>query len=334
MQAAFSGTAGTGKSFAKAKDVIPAPAWNRGNLEEWRASLSEERRRADEERLSYLFNLAAKVPELKDALDWAREHGIEFIVDRQARAGGYYTIGTGVVALVEQSFCSDARAVGVLVHEIRHAWQDYYGMFPTTGKSFPGYFMRLSACEADATAHQQLASGQYERSVLLDASRKKREALDPTGIPELQKTVDDKQSDESKLWQGFQSWYRGKADFYWRFSASWLGSRLGIPGVTVPDLRIEYQPYKDKEVPKIEGIDITRDEQLRRLGKGFKGGNYFNVASRDQLAREYLSPLSAERGFTRLRPGFVYATSVRKTVNEIRRRQLRLKHERGYEALI
>lgn len=303
--------------------------WDRGNLAEWRAALPEERRRKDEEKLSRIFNLAAKVPELKDALDWARDHGIEFIVDHQAKAGGYYWVGSGVVAIVNSSFDDDAYATGVIVHETRHAWQDYYGMIPTVGKTMTDYFTRLSLIEADATAHQSLASEQYNISHWLDQERE-RNGL---SVASLEKWLKDGDQNQYNLWRGFQTWYGDKALYYWRHSVKLFGSRLGIPGVHMHDLGAEYQPYAGRPLPRTEGIDITRPEQVRRLGKGFNGKNYFNVAANDAFAREYLSPARAEVCYREQKASGKPRRPSR-IVNEIRRRQLRLKHHRGFSPLI
>src|SRR5689334_22308940 len=100
------------------KNVRQPVQWKRDNLESWRASHPQERQQEDRQQLAELFNYAAEVPVLKDALDWARDHDIEFIMDETTSAGGYYHMGTGVVALSKRFFGDKHYIIGALVHEI------------------------------------------------------------------------------------------------------------------------------------------------------------------------------------------------------------------------
>jgi hypothetical protein len=310
-----------------ANDDHPEARWDRGNLAEWRAGLSPQRRAADRKKLARIFNLAAQVPELRDALEWAKDHGIEFIVDRKAKAGGYYTVGTGVVAIVNNSFKDISFAAGVMVHEIRHAWQDWYGMIPTTGKSFTDYFMRLSVIEADAMAHGLLTERQHGYSRYRDHWEKSPPS--PRRDRELawnERRLHDNVGANQYLWSDFTWWYSQHANYYGDNAIKLFGSKLGVPGVQKPDLQQEYDPYKDRRVPKVPGIDVTRYEELRRLGKGFKCGNYFNNASRDLLDRQILVPGSAAAMYAGNRPVAL--------ANEIRKRELLLKRHKGKAELL
>ncbi len=338
MQAAFSRSAGHPSTKARcqppANDDTAAFAWDRGNLEEWRASLSPERRNADLKKLSHLFNLAAKVPELRDALEWAKDHGIDFIVDRQANAGGYYTIGTGVVAIVDEPFQSDRRALGVLVHEIRHAWQDWYGMIPTTGKSFTDYYMRLSVIEADAMTHQYLAERQCAYAANIECVRNSP----PSSQRDRRLAWFEQEfrgSDStSQLWCDFTSWYSSRAKYYGSAAIKLFGHKLGVPGVPKPDIAAEYNPYKDRPVPKIAGLDVTRHEELRRLGKGFRSKNYFNSASRDLLDRHILAPGRAATRYALFGRAEAASRPPLRLASEIRKRELLLKRHKGKAELL
>ena len=107
------GLAATDTGFRATRDFTFVPGqktgWNKAGLEKFRAGQSAERIARDKKQLSRMFSLAAKSPELADALEWAESHGVEIIVDRTSSSvGGYYWAGSGVVALGEE-----AQAVGV-----------------------------------------------------------------------------------------------------------------------------------------------------------------------------------------------------------------------------
>jgi len=71
----------------------------------------------------------------------------------------YYTYGSGVVALNKerashQSIWGKASIAGTTVHELRHAWQDRYGMFDSNNqRSFHETLTINRLVEADAWAH-------------------------------------------------------------------------------------------------------------------------------------------------------------------------------------
>lgn len=311
---------------------VPKTNWNKTSLEEFRASLTPARLKEDEKQLSRLFSIAAKVPELKAALDWANEHNIDLIVDRTSRGiGGYYSVGSGVVAFSAPAFGSDMKLAGVAVHEIRHAWQDYYGMIATADTKFADYFIKIALIEADATAHQMLAEEQASLAGGREAAeaRWRQYPVDDDMKRTVRESHDRREArlqDRDKyLWEQFKGWYTSfRPASYGDTAARAFGTKLGIPGIKPQDFKFE---FRHKEAPGLTGVDFARTEQLRRLGKGFKGGNYFDVAPTEQLARKYLSPGLADR--------FFRATGkAQKLATEIRLRQLKLKAARGKPQLI
>lgn len=314
---------------AVARNIEAGARWDRGNLEEWRATLSPERRAADEQTLARIFNLAAQVPELKDALDWAQAHGIEFIVDHNVRAGGYYTVGTGVVAIAKRKCLVDSSAASVLVHEIRHAWQDWYGMIPTTGKNFTDYFTRLSLIEADATAHEKLALYQAEHSRIIKFWQKDGGPLNDEKVKYYKKMMHERASG-GNLWKDFAHWYDTRSRVYGDIALKFIGQRLGIPGVSPADFGQEYAPPE----PKTPGIDITSAAQIRRLGKGFRGGNYFDAAPRDILVRKMLSPAQASNLFRSFAEATAADAARKPLLNEVRKRTIRLGSHKGKAVLL
>lgn len=314
------------------RDRKPAPKWDKSDLEAYYAGHDDARKAQDAASLSRLFNLAAKVPVLKEALDWAKEHDVDVIVDRTSRGvGGYYSLGSGIVVLSLPAFVSDATLAGVAVHEIRHAWQDHQDMIPTADYAYTDYNIKIALIEADATAHQRLAEKQAriaERQGILERSPgMKKEFIEShkAGLLKQQAEIADT---PAFLWKAFRGWYEGvqrRSYTYGDASMKIYGEKLGIPGVKKKDYNFE---FRKKSAPVTTGLDYTRSEQLRRLGKGFRTGNYFNAANSDELPRYMLSRTASSVFFSKgkYRPAL--------TVNEIRRRELRLRAHKGKRTLV
>ena len=298
--------------------------WDRGNLAEWLASHSEARKAADAKLLAGIFNLAASVPQLKEALDWAKAHDIEFIVDRTVKANGYYRARTGIVALSANVLKDPATAVGTVTHEIRHAWQDWYGMLSHPVERFANYFYRIVLIEADAEAfgaraRQQYAlrrqQAEYSQGLFKLFPRKKR-------IDKIEKQIEAIQKSPDFLWQAFLGWFhRGRAAVYGTEAVKNLASALGVPGVKKQDLNPEFKPFGGRELPERPVVDFMQDDQLRRLGKGFSGQNYFNGAARREDLRSIFRPAMAERFYNR-------KNTPPKLMVEIRKRVLRQQLEK------
>jgi hypothetical protein len=305
---------------AVANDNSPAARWNRGCLAEWRAGLSEERRAADQKRLSEIFQLAAKVPQLKEALDWANSHGIEFIVDRQTRVSGYYIRGTGVVAISAGALKDPGWAVGTVVHETRHAWQDWHGMLLRKIGRFSDYFFSNVLTEADADAYGERARRQY-------ALRQKQEKLvkNLLGVrparwfaARYDKQIEASQRDTGILWGAFKEWFsRGSAASYGLRAMKFLAEEFGIPGYKSDDSNAEFKPFGDKGAPRVgPEIDFMNREKLRQLGRGFSGNrNYFNGAAKRSYLESVFRPAMAERFYSRER-------KRPKLMDEIRKRSM------------
>ncbi|HEY8190970.1 MAG TPA: DUF6782 family putative metallopeptidase [Alphaproteobacteria bacterium] len=309
----------------------PRVRWDRGNLLEWLADLPKARRHEDHDRLSALFGHAAEIPVLKSALKWAESHNICFIVDHTTLAGGYYTPDTGVVAIALDCLYDRRYVLGALVHEIRHAWQDYYGFIPAGGKSFTDYYMRIALIEADATAHQNLAEWQFDIAENIRAQKRLINEWDTLcaqrGLTSLQAKMENTIYDRTKLWRDFKAWYRHTAKDYGENAQKLFGHALGIPGVQPVDYKFEYEPHPNNKEPQQEGINIARFEDIQKLSRSFNGHHYFNAASYDFLQRIALSPDRASVFYER--------TCLKNyELEEIRRRHLLLKHHKGHDILI
>lgn len=323
------------KPAPKSKKVFSA--WEREAFDAFKAGLSPARVARDEKLLADVFNMAAGVPILKEALDWARENDIAFIVDETTTGAlGYYNVGTGVVALglggLSRRYKSEV--AGTLVHELRHAWQDVQGMIPTAGHGFAEYYTKVALIEADAEAHGELARRQariHERQQDLE----NYEAANPVVAQRLAVVVEKARAEAAQnpqpLWGFFKNWFSSwRAASYGDTAAKHWGVKMGVPGVTKKNYRFEYKPYEGKKAPVLEGIDFSRPEQLRRMGKGFSGAsckNYFNNAAKDDLSRRILSPDLATRFYDR-------AQKPTPLVRELRRREMLLKRAKGFSPLV
>ncbi len=213
---------------------------------------------------------------LKEALDWAQAHGIEFIVDHTTIAGGYYFPGSGVVGLSKRMMNNKSYIVGALVHEIRHAWQDYYHMLPTAGKSFAGYFMREALIEADATAHQSLATRQYDLkrqiAIVKDLMAQDWPELKPgqyeAQLKKCEQTLADTQRNPELLWDGFNRWYlSSKPSSYGNAALRRFAATLGVPNTETKDYMFEYEPYEGKPPPRRGGAGCRPRGRLAAIGK-------------------------------------------------------------------
>src|SRR3990172_284537 len=93
-----------GRESMGANDVQKIKArWNQSGFRAFKRQLSPLRIKEDQNCLKEVFNQAAQVPILKEALVWAEEHHIKFFIDRTCvNVGGYYTPGSGVVAIAEK----------------------------------------------------------------------------------------------------------------------------------------------------------------------------------------------------------------------------------------
>src|SRR6218665_133029 len=106
------------------QDTEAKVVWDQTGFDAFMAKRDPVQEAADQKRLKMLFD-AASAPASIEAFDWARDNGVRFFIDRSLKhAGAYYTMGTGVVGLGGSYTSNPAISIPLLVHEIRHAWQD------------------------------------------------------------------------------------------------------------------------------------------------------------------------------------------------------------------
>jgi len=281
------------------KTYKPETHWDQTAFEELKATWTPERIAEDEKTLQEVFALAADCPLLAEALDWANTHGIKFFIDHQAvNIGGYYLPGTGVMAVVPRSFM---RMEEVMVHEIRHAWQDYNGLIswndntPHDG-SFNDFFINNALIEADAKAMGLLALGQstvaqrkrdaeraVKMGVLLHEESKKYTA-----------SYQERIADENiALGTGFLDWFETnwQPRFYGDSFSKVYGRKWELYDGELPLRNQEFS----LDPRHIKGMDIHDMQDVLRLGVNFSGTkNYLAALQPDILPRKILCPSLAD----------------------------------------
>lgn len=293
-----------------------AAGWDKSALRKFRDGQDDARKAQDAAQLSRVFNLAAKSKSLKEALDWAAANDIDIVIDRTSRnVGGYYMNGTGVVALSAPAFWSDARLAGVVVHEIRHAWQDAQKLISTAEYRLDHYIIKNALIEADATAHQRLAEQEVRLSD--DAAMIERLAARGNNTAAMQQRHDieaQKIADrDAYLLAQFRGWYAsGSPSVYGRAATQRFARQHGMTDVKPPDWNLEMPMIT---VPAGTGIDFLHRRALRKLGAGYNGGNYFTSADLKQVKAEQLAPARARLFFNKA------AFDDRKLVKEVVKRE-------------
>jgi hypothetical protein len=278
------------------QDTEAAVTWDQRGFDAFMATRDPVQEAADRKRLKALF-AAAVSPVAREAFCWAEENGMRFFIDHSLqKAGAYYTMGTGVVGISARYASLPLTAIPMLVHEIRHGWQDKQGMIPTVARSFAEYMTQIALIEADASAWQYACERQ-ETAVWYE-----EEGLKSPRMP----------AREDLMGSEFTRWHRAHGTFYGETAVRNLGHKLGLPDVTPVNFKTEFQPYNDKnKVPVIRGIPTALDAVIERLGSGFEAANIkgFNAANtnipnymarpemRAHLEQKLLVPRLAHRFF-------------------------------------
>jgi len=279
--------------------------WDQTEFEKLKATWSPERIAADERRLKEIFALAAHSPTMKQALDWAHDHGIKFFIDRQAvNCGGYYQWNSGVFAITDQYAYPSAYAVNAITHELRHAWQDYngflaYDLSPDGKMSFTAEFINTALTEADATAFGGLAEAEYI------AAKTQREITTPSDI---------------SLRRHFLDWFNSSRTpyFYGDYRSKHLGRKWGIYDGQLPTHKFEFE--RANNYARQTGININNINDVIQLGVNFSGtGNYLAELPPDILPKKILRPSLADTFWGTANVG------QRKLTTELRKAHLRKK---------
>lgn len=194
----------------------------------------------------------ARSPVARQALAWAAAHGVSIEIGRHPHAGGSYD-NMGHV-LVDRHRCTDIlSAINIIVHEIRHAWQDYYGLLPASTRRY-GIGDRLvinALVEADAQAMGELAQ--------LESGRRH-----PVRNPRM------------RLESAFRRWFQGKAPLYHQSMLDWHADAE----------RREMRRPLSHRLPAAQALQWP--SILDRLGRGFDGRHYMTGGLQDFIRREVL----------------------------------------------
>lgn len=216
-------------------------------------------------------------PTGRAALDWAAAHDIRFEVSNRKNVTSAYNPGTGNIEL-HRGILTQADP-GLLVHEIRHAWQDRHGLIPDNSvanalrNDLARRLIIQALYEADAYAHQELVSYELRHR----GNRPK----------DLGRT----------LMKSFMGWFPHRARYYQRYEMQRvaLGERLQKID--------EVLGREKKDIPADifhSGLDPWRRSDLELLGRSFAGVNYLSRLSqkeRDHLRRRVLTPATALAAF-------------------------------------
>ncbi len=270
----------------------PETHWDQTAFEEMRATWSPERMAEDEKTLKEIFALAAACPLLAEALDWAKQHDVKFFVDRTVVSSrGYYTNGTGVLGIAEKIAADPEKAAKTVVHEIRHAWQNYNGLSRASTSGFSEHFIMQALIEADAKAFGMRAGDQIKAALL-----KKQGEPVPA---DLQKSLADENADLGRkflIWFGPSGW----TETYGDSSSKRYGQRYDLfpvdntkPDKGLPERRYEFTPKNITFRRKY--INVNDMQDVLRLGVNFSGTkNYLAALQPDILPKQILRPSLAD----------------------------------------
>jgi hypothetical protein len=260
--------------------------WDQRGFEQAKSGWSSERIEKDKKCLKKAFNQAAQVPVLKQALAWAEAHGVKFVIDRTCvNVGGYYTSGSGVVAIAEKHTRSMQDFVRIIVHETRHAWQDHHGLLKREPYNFAGYFIKNSLIEADAFAFERRAADEFE-IVRLKRLRKDNERRQ--SIPILQARL---ANQEGYLAEKFLEWFSSdRTSLYGDAASKHCGLIAGVYRGVMPEYGCELRLRTSALGP---GLDLSNSQNILKLGKTFSGRNYLARLPHEVLSKKIMSPTLA-----------------------------------------
>lgn len=257
-------------------------AWHRPQYDTWQHRRSDEERALEQQQLQNLFSKAERSSTAMAALAWARAHDVVFAVidDPESKFAGYMLPGCGVVVIDARNINGKWGAlydVGTLVHEIRHVWQDYYGLLThldgkaTARLGLRQNLLREALYEADADAHGRLA---------------RREMLGAAPLSDEKKR---------KLMRGyFLAWPHRRSAGYVARTLS-RHARIWKLEPPKPDVtstsadagapqRQKLRPINPMDGGRV-GIDPDRREEIEKLGRSFTCGNYLSGFDARSLPR-------------------------------------------------
>lgn len=294
--------------------------WHRDEFNKLMAGLPPERIAEDREILQQISELAKTSPLVAEALTWAQAQGIAFHVDHKTQIGGFYLPTTGVVTIGATSLQSPDRLAEVVVHELRHAWQESIGFLAARPRpDFEGGLINLALIEADAYAHGKMAQAQVNVVLRKRKFGHLRNWYSRFLFKKAKKLVAD---ENAGLRSVFRSWFQdGTASGYGESSSRSYGVRYGLQDA-VPVQRTKDLHVLAKDIPLTElKVDIFNPQDVLRLGTGFNenGNNYLTDMPRDFFVKEVLNPSLADTFWGAASP------EQRKLTTELRKEGIRRK---------
>jgi hypothetical protein len=200
------------------------------------------------------------------------------------------------VALTEKGIATPATAVHTLVHEIRHAWQQYYGFEVQAAHGFSEYFLTVALKEADAEAFGRRAQDQYRFYAL----RKNHKAVPKTLRYSLSK-------ESADLGANFRLWFPLYAGPYGERNSKFYAQALGLDGNTQPSRHAPEASMKSETASELfefepesvhytnKGIDVSNLQNVIALGRHFESTkNYLAALQPDVLPKQILLPSLAD----------------------------------------
>jgi hypothetical protein len=186
----------------------------------------------------------------------------------------------------------------VLVHEIRHAWQDYSGLIAwnddtPNNSSFNEFFINNALIEADAKAFGDLAAAQ------MTMARAEKEIRNPDQpmpkwrrdfLSDHQKLVE---NESAGLGEKFLEWFQSRftPQFYGDFFSKAYGQKWGLYEGALPPRNLEFEIGP----PQRAGMNIHDAQDVLRLGVNFSGTkNYLAELQPDILPKKILRPSLAD----------------------------------------
>jgi hypothetical protein len=270
------------------QDTETIVVWDQRGFDDFMSKRDPMQEAVDQQRLKNLFRAAAS-PVTREAIDWAQKNGMKFFIDHTLQnAGAYYTMGTGAVGIAARHVNIPTIALPLLVHEIRHGWQDKQGMIPTVARGFAEYMTQIALIEADASAWQRASERQEAASWYYE------EGMKSPHLPPR----------EELMGREFARWHSNHGPFYGETAVRGMGAKLGLADVTPVDFKMQFRPYKGKnKPPQIRGIPTALDTVIEKLGRGFDAANtdvpnyLAQPEMRGHLEKVLLSPRLAQRFF-------------------------------------
>lgn len=230
----------------------------------------------DEALLEDLCTLAQNSPTARRALHWALVNAIKVsLAPREGTTLGTYSTADGHVRLnLGRGPLDDAAllvALGTLVHEIRHAWQDIHDLLP----HMRGNHMRYGRLEY-ALAQNALVEADahaYGMTAVAEVTLGRAEA---ESLPQVLRL------------EGMQAFFR-----------DWFSSRAQSYGEKMREQHAASFVRNDAgDIGESTGIDPYCRTDLLRLGRDFSGNaNYIAGIDRDHFTKFYLSPSEILRDY-------------------------------------